>query len=162
MIKSIRGSDPDAAIYRMAKMLSGGEDPEYIARRLVILASEDIGLANPQALPIAMAAMHAAKELWIPEIRIPLAEVVIYLALSPKSNSAYNAINLALSEVEHAPIQKVPAHLTKLWASNYKYPHDYPNHWIAQDYLSKNIKFYTPADNKFESAAQEWLKKIKK
>ena len=137
MIKSIRGSDPDAAIYRMAKMLSGGEDPEYIARRLVILAAEDIGLANPQALPIAMAAMHAAKELWMPEIRIPLAEVAIYLALSPKSNSAYNAINLALSEVEHAPIQKVPAHLTKLWASNYKYPHDYPNHWIAQDYLSK-------------------------
>lgn len=162
MIKSIRGSDPDAAIYRMAKMLSGGEDPEYIARRLVILAAEDIGLANPQALPIAMAAMHAAKELWMPEIRIPLAEVAIYLALSPKSNSAYNAINLALSEVEHAPIQKVPSHLTKLWASNYKYPHDYPNHWIAQDYLSKNIKFYTPADNKFESAAQEWLKKIKK
>ena len=162
MIKSIRGSDPDAAIYRMAKMLSGGEDPEYIARRLVILAAEDIGLANPQALPIAMAAMHAAKELWMPEIRIPLAEVAIYLALSPKSNSAYNAINLALSEVEHAPIQKVPTHLTKLWASNYKYPHDYPNHWIAQDYLSKNIKLYTPADNKFESAAQEWLKKIKK
>ena len=162
MIKSIRGSDPDAAIYRMAKMLSGGEDPEYIARRLVILAAEDIGLANPQALPIAMAAMHAAKELWMPEIRIPLAEVAIYLALSPKSNSAYNAINLALSEVEHAPIQKVPAHLTKLWASNYKYPHDYPNHWIAQDYLSKKVKFYTPADNKFESAAQEWLKKIKK
>ena len=162
MIKSIRGSDPDAAIYRMAKMLSGGEDPEYIARRLVILAAEDIGLANPQALPIAMAAMHAAKELWMPEIRIPLAEVAIYLALSPKSNSAYNAINLALSEVEHAPIQKVPAHLTKLWASNYKYPHDYPNHWIAQDYLSKKVKFYIPADNKFESAAQEWLKKIKK
>ena len=162
MIKSIRGSDPDAAIYRMAKMLSGGEDPEYIARRLVILAAEDIGLANPQALPIAMAAMHAAKELWMPEIRIPLAEVAIYLALSPKSNSAYNAINLALSEVEHAPIQKVPAHLTKLWASNYKYPHDYPNHWIAQDYLSEKVKFYTPADNKFESAAQEWLKKIKK
>ena len=162
MIKSIRGSDPDAAIYRMAKMLSGGEDPEYIARRLVILAAEDIWLANPQALPIAMAAMHAAKELWMPEIRIPLAEVAIYLALSPKSNSVYNAINLALSEVEHAPIQKVPAHLTKLWASNYKYPHDYPNHWIAQDYLSKKVKFYTPADNKFESAAQEWLKKIKK
>ena len=161
MIKSIRGSDPDAAIYRMAKMLSGGEDPEYIARRLVILAAEDIGLANPQALPIAMAAMHAAKELWMPEIRIPLAEVAIYLALSPKSNSAYNAINLALSEVEHAPIQKVPAHLTKLWASNYKYPHDYPNHWVDQDYLSKKFKFYTPADNKFESAAQEWLKKIK-
>lgn len=162
MIKSIRGSDPDAAIYRMAKMLSGGEDPEYIARRLLILAAEDIGLANPQALPIAMAAMHAAKELWMPEIRIPLAEVAIYLALSPKSNSAYNAINLALSEVEHAPIQKVPTHLTKLWASNYKYPHDYPNHWVDQDYLSKKVKFYTPTDNKFESAAQEWLKKIKK
>lgn len=162
MIKSIRGSDPDAAIYRMAKMLAWGEDPEYIARRLVILAAEDIGLANPQALPIATAAMHATKELGMPEIRIPLAEVAIYLALSPKSNSAYNAINQALQEVEHNPLQKVPAHLTKLGASNYKYPHNYPNHRVDQQYLSSQAKFYTPDDNKFENAAQERLKKIKK
>ena len=162
MIKSIRGSDPDAAIYRMAKMLTGGEDPEYIARRLVILAAEDIGLANPQALPIAIAAMQAAKELWMPEIRIPLAEVAIYLALSPKSNSAYNAINLALQEVEHNTIQKIPAHLTKLGASQYKYPHNFPNHRVDQKYLSDKAKFYNPDDNKFENAAQDWLKKIKK
>lgn len=162
MIKSIRGSDPDAAVYRMAKMLAWGEDPEYIARRLVILAAEDIGLANPQALPIATAAMHAAKELGMPEIRIPLAEVAIYLALSPKSNSAYNAINQALQEVEHNPLQKVPVHLTKLGASNYKYPHNYPNHRVDQKYLSSQAKFYTPDDNKFENAAQERLKKIKK
>lgn len=162
MIKSIRGSDPDAAIYRMAKMLAGGEDPEYIARRLVILAAEDIGLANPQALPIATAAMQAAKELGMPEIRIPLAEVAIYLALSPKSNSAYNAINLALQEVEHNTIQKIPAHLTKLGASQYKYPHNFPNHRVDQKYLSDKAKFYNPNDNKFENAAQDWLKKIKK
>ena len=96
MIKSIRGSDPDAAIYWLAKMLSGGEDPLYTARRLVILASEDIGLANPQALPIAVAGMQAAKDIGMPEVRIILAEVALYLALSPKSNSAYNAIDDAL------------------------------------------------------------------
>lgn len=162
MIKSIRGSDPDAAIYRLAKMLAWGEDPEYIARRLVILASEDVWLANPQALPLATATMVAAKELGMPEIRIPLAETVIYLAISPKSNSAYKAINSALDMIEHSPIQNVPVHLTKIWASKYKYPHEFTNHRVQQDYLMEKIKFYVPDTNKFENAAQEYLVKIKK
>lgn len=162
MIKSIRGSDPDAAIYWLAKMLAGWEDPEYIARRLTILAAEDIWLANPQALPIATAALHAAKELWMPEIRIPLAEVAIYLALSPKSDSAYNAINTALELVSKQDIQEVPFHLTKLWADHYKYPHNFKNHYTDQQYLQKPLELYIPCENKFETAAQEWLKSIKK
>ena len=162
MIKSIRGSDPDAAVYWLAKMLAGWEDPEYIARRLTILAAEDIWLANPQALPIATAALHAAKELWMPEIRIPLAEVAIYLALSPKSNSAYNAINTALDLVNKQDIQEVPFHLTKLWADQYKYPHNFKNHYTAQQYLQKPLELYIPCENKFETAAQERLKSIKK
>ena len=162
MIKSIRGSDPDAAVYWLAKMLAGWEDPEYIARRLTILAAEDIWLANPQALPIATAALHAAKELWMPEIRIPLAEVAIYLALSPKSNSAYNAINTALDLVSKQDIQEVPFHLTKLWADQYKYPHNFKNHYTEQQYLQKPLELYIPCENKFETAAQERLKSIKK
>ena len=162
MIKSIRGSDPDAAVYWLAKMLAGWEDPEYIARRLTILAAEDIWLANPQALPIATAALHAAKELWMPEIRIPLAEVAIYLALSPKSNSAYNAINGALDLVNKQDIQEVPFHLTKLWADHYKYPHNFKNHYTDQQYLQKPLELYIPCENKFETAAQERLKSIKK
>ena len=162
MIKSIRGSDPDAAVYWLAKMLAGWEDPEYIARRLTILAAEDIWLANPQALPIATAALHAAKELWMPEIRIPLAEVAIYLALSPKSNSAYNAINTALDLVSKQDIQEVPFHLTKLWAHHYKYPHNFKNHYTDQQYLQKPLELYIPCENKFETAAQEWLRSIKK
>ena len=162
MIKSIRGSDPDAAVYWLAKMLAGWEDPEYIARRLTILAAEDIWLANPQALPIATAALHAAKELWMPEIRIPLAEVAIYLALSPKSNSAYNAINTALDPINKQDIQEVPFHLTKLWADHYKYPHNFKNHYTDQEYLQKPLELYIPCENKFETAAQEWLKSIKK
>lgn len=162
MIKSIRGSDPDAAIYWLAKMLAWWEDPEYIARRLTILAAEDIWLANPQALPIATAALHAAKELWMPEIRIPLAEVAIYLALSPKSNSAYNAINTALDLVNKQDIQEVPFHLTKLWAHQYKYPHNFKNHYTDQQYLQKPLELYIPCENKFETAAQERLKSIKK
>ena len=162
MIKSIRGSDPDAAVYWLAKMLAWWEDPEYIARRLTILAAEDIWLANPQALPIATAALHAAKELWMPEIRIPLAEVAIYLALSPKSNSAYNAINTALDLVNKQDIQEVPFHLTKLWADQYKYPHNFKNHYTDQQYLQKPLELYIPCENKFETAAQERLKSIKK
>lgn len=162
MIKSIRGSDPDAAVYWLAKMLAGWEDPEYIARRLTILAAEDIWLANPQALPIATAALQAAKELWMPEIRIPLAEVAIYLALSPKSNSAYNAINTALDLVSKQDVQEVPFHLTKLWANEYKYPHNFKNHYTDQEYLQKPLELYIPCENKFETAAQERLKSIKK
>lgn len=162
MIKSIRGSDPDAAIYWMAKMLAGGEDILYIARRLVILASEDIGLANPQALPVAVAGLNAIKEIGMPEAKIILSEVAIYLAISPKSNSAYNAINLALNHIENEKIQEVPIHLTKVGAKDYKYPHDYENHYVEQIYMNEKIKFYKFGENKFEKAAEEWLKKIKK
>ena len=160
MIKSIRGSDPDAAVYWIAKMLSGGEDPMYLARRLVILSSEDIGLANPQALAIATAGMQATKEIGMPEARIILSEVAIYLALSPKSNSAYLAIDNAISHIENDKIQEVPKHLTKLGAKDYKYPHSYPEHFVKQDYMTKKIKFYEHGDNKFENAANERLEKL--
>ena len=160
MIKSIRGSDPDAAVYWVAKMLSGGEDPLYLARRLVILASEDIGLANANALPVAVAGMQAAKDIGMPEVRIILAEVAVYLALSPKSNSAYMAIDKAISEIENNSIQEVPKYLTKLGAKDYKYPHAYKGNFVKQDYMKIKIKFYEYGENKFEIAANERLKKL--
>ena len=160
MIKSIRGSDPDAAVYWVAKMLSGGEDPLYLARRLVILASEDIGLANANALPVAVAGMQAAKDIGMHEVRIILAEVAVYLALSPKSNSAYMAIDKAISEIENNSIQEVPKHLTKLGAKDYKYPHAYKGNFVKQDYMKIKIKFYEYGENKFEIAANERLKKL--
>ncbi len=160
MIKSIRGSDPDAAIYWGAKMLSGGEDPMYLARRLVILASEDIGLANPQALPLAVAGLNGVKEIGMPEARIILSEVIIYLALSPKSNSAYNAINSAMNHIETEKIQDIPKYLTKVGAKEYKYPHNYEDNFVRQEYMNKKIKFYEPGNNKFENAADERQKKL--
>ncbi len=160
MIKSIRGSDPDSAIYWIAKMLSGGEDPLYIARRLVILASEDIGLGNANALPVAIAGMQAAKDIGMPEVRIILAEVAVYLALSPKSNSAYNAIDAAMLEIQNNEIQEVPKYLTKLGAKDYKYPHSYEGNFVKQNYMLKKIKFYKHGENKFEIAANERQKKL--
>lgn len=160
MIKSIRGSDPDAAVYWLGKMLVGGEDPMYTARRLTILAAEDIGLANPQALPIATAAMTAVKEIGMPEARIILGEVAIYLALSPKSNSAYNAINSAMSYVENEKIQDIPIHLRKVGSKQYKYPHDYENNFVKQKYMNEKIRFYKYNKNKFEIAANERLEKL--
>ena len=143
-IKSIRGSDPDAAIYWLARMISAGEDPKFIARRLVISASEDIGLANPNALLLANAAFDAVQKIGWPEGRIPLAEATIYLATSPKSNSAYLAINKALEIVNETGNQPVPLHLrnapTKLmkevgYGDGYKYSHDYPNNFVEQQYM---------------------------
>lgn len=143
-IKSIRGSDPDAALYWMARMIEGGEDPQFIARRLVISASEDIGLANPNALLLANAAFDAVMKIGWPEGRIPLAQACVYLATSPKSNSAYNGINSAIELVKRTGNQPVPLHLrnapTKLMAElgyhdGYKYPHDFPNHYTEQQYL---------------------------
>ena len=157
-IKSIRGSDPDAAIYWLARMIEGGEDPAFIARRLVISASEDIGLANPNALLLANAAFDAVQKIGWPEGRIPLAEATVYLATSPKSNSAYNAINKAIQYVRQTGNQPVPLHLrnapTQLmselgYSDGYKYPHDYPGHYIAQQYLpdaSMDETFFIPAD----------------
>ena len=148
-IKSIRGSDPDAAIYWLARMVAGGEDPEFIARRLVISASEDIGLANPNALLLANAAFDAVSKIGWPEGRIPLAEATVYLATSAKSNSAYNGIAEALSLVRKTGNLPVPLHLrnapTKLMADlgyhdGYKYAHDYPGNFVVQQYLPDGVK----------------------
>lgn len=161
MIKSIRGSDPDASVYWIASMLNSGEDPVYIARRLVISASEDIGLANPQALNIANSCYNLSKEIGMPEIRIILSECAIYLALSPKSNSAYNAINNALEEIAKNGHQQVPIHLRNENAKLYKYPHDYNNHYVNQKYMDKQIKFYNPCDNKIENNFKRFMDEIK-
>ena len=143
-IKSIRGSDPDAAIYWLARMISAGEDPKFIARRLVISASEDIGLANPNALLLANAAFDAVQKIGWPEGRIPLAEATIYLATSPKSNSAYLAINKALEIINETGNQPVPLHLRNApttlmkevgYGDGYKYSHDYPNNFVEQQYM---------------------------
>ncbi|MBO5057989.1 MAG: replication-associated recombination protein A [Prevotella sp.] len=148
-IKSIRGSDPDAALYWMARMIEGGEDPQFIARRLVISAAEDIGLANPNALLLANAAFDAVMKIGWPEGRIPLAEAVVYLATSPKSNSAYMGINSALELVRRSGNQPVPLHLrnapTELMADlhygdGYKYPHDFPGNFTPQQYMPKALR----------------------
>jgi putative ATPase len=148
-IKSIRGSDPDAALYWMARMIEGGEDPQFIARRIVISAAEDIGLANPNALLLANAAFDAVMKIGWPEGRIPLAEAVVYLATSPKSNSAYMGINTAIEEVKQSGNQPVPLPIrnapTKLmeqlgYHDGYKYPHDYPGNFTPQQYLPDALK----------------------
>lgn len=148
-IKSVRGSDPDAAIYWLARMIAGGEDPEFIARRLVILSAEDIGLANPNALLLANACFDTIKKIGMPEGRIPLAECTVYLANSPKSNSAYMAINRALQLVEQTGNQPVPLHIrnapTSLmkelgYGENYKYAHDYPGNFVRQQFLPDSLK----------------------
>lgn len=125
LIKSMRGSDPDAAIYWLARLLEGGEDPRYIARRIMIQASEDIGLANPEALLIANAAMQASERIGMPEIRIILAQAVVYLSISTKSNSVYKAINSAMEDIKKGKIQEVPKNICHDNV-NYLYPHDYP------------------------------------
>lgn len=148
-IKSIRGSDPDAALYWMARMIEGGEDPQFIARRLVISAAEDIGLANPNALLLANAAFDAVMKIGWPEGRIPLAEAVVYLATSPKSNSAYLGIGDALAKVQQTGNLPVPLHLrnapTKLmkqlgYSDGYKYSHDYPGHFVQQQFMPDDLK----------------------
>ncbi len=153
-IKSIRGSDPDAAIYWLARMIEGGEDPRFIARRIMISASEDIGLADPRALPIAHAAFKAAEVIGLPECRINLAHAVIYLALAPKSNSAESAIDAALAEVRNGPARQVPNHLRDRHRPGsdeygaYLYPHNYPGHWVEQQYLPDGLErgcFYQPS-----------------
>lgn len=162
-IKSIRGSDPDAAVYWLARMIAGGEDPEFIARRLVIVAAEDIGLANPNALLLANATYDAIMKIGMPEGRIPLAECTIYLATSAKSNSAYKAIAAALSEVERSGNLPVPLHLrnapTSLmkklgYGAGYKYAHDYPGNFVRQQFLPdaiKGVKLWTACENQAEA-----------
>lgn len=171
-IKSIRGSNPDAAIYYMARMIEGGEAPEFIARRLMISASEDIGLANPNAMLLATAAFDAIHKLGWPEARIPLAEAAIYLATSPKSNSAYMAINNALGYVQQTGNLPVPLHLrnapTKLmeqlgYAKNYKYAHDYEGHFVRQQFLpdeAEGQRFWIPQDNPQEAKLRERMERL--
>ncbi len=161
-IKSVRGSDPDAAIYWLARMINGGEDPEFIARRLVILASEDIGLANPNAMLLANTTFEIVKKIGMPEGRIPLAECTIYLATSAKSNSAYNAINSALELVRRTGDLPVPLHIrnapTSLmkeigYGADYKYAHDYPGHFVVQQFLPDDLvgtRLWEAADNAAE------------
>ena len=168
-IKSIRGSDPDAALYWLARMIEGGETPEFIARRLVISAAEDIGLANPNALLLANAAFDAVMKIGWPEGRIPLAEATVYLATSPKSNSAYMGINSALERVRETGNLPVPLHLrnapTQLmkqlgYSDGYKYSHNYPGHFVKQQFLpdeGKNFSFYVPADNAAEQKTKAWM-----
>jgi len=158
-IKSIRGSDPDAALYWLARMIEGGEDPNFIARRLVISASEDIGLANPNALLLANAAFDACQKIGWPEGRIPLAEATVYLATSAKSNSAYMGINGAIAKVQETGNLPVPLHLRNAptrtmkdlgYAKGYKYPHDYPGHWVEQQYMPdalKDVHFFEAQEN---------------
>ena len=169
-IKSIRGSDPDAALYWLARMIEGGEDPAFIARRLIISASEDVGLANPNALLLANAAFDAVTKIGWPEGRIPLAEATVYLATSPKSNSAYMGINNALATVRETGNLPVPLHLrnapTKLMADlgysdGYKYSHDFPGHFVKQQFLpdgGKDFSFWIPQENPVEAKSKAWMK----
>ena len=170
-IKSIRGSDPDAALYWLARMIEGGEDPQFIARRLVISASEDVGLAKPNALLLANAAFDAVMKIGWPEGRIPLAEATVYLASSPKSNSAYLAVDKALALVRQTGNQPVPLHLrnapTKLMADlgyhdGYKYSHDYPGHFVVQQYLPDTLKdnrIWTPQHSPSEEKLYQQMVK---
>ena len=159
MIKSIRGSDIDAGLYYLARLISGGEPPEFLARRLSILAAEDIGNANPNALNLAASTLSIVKNIGYPEARIPLAQLVIYLASSPKSNSAYEAINSAQNAIKEGQLLNVPNHI-KTHSNEYLYPHDY-NGWVEQKYLQKSMKFYQSKGVGFEKTLDEWLKKIK-
>ncbi|MDE6668605.1 MAG: replication-associated recombination protein A, partial [Muribaculaceae bacterium] len=172
-IKSIRGSDPDAAVYWLARMVAGGEDPMFIARRLVILAAEDIGLANPNALLLANTTFDALSKIGWPEGRIILSECAIYLATSPKSNSAYLAINSALEEVKTSGNLTVPLHLrnapTQLmkemgYGKDYKYAHNFNNHYTTQQYLPDKImghNFWHPADNPAENRMYTYIHSLK-
>ncbi len=159
MIKSIRGSDIDATLYYLARLIDGGENIDFITRRLVISASEDIGNANPNALNLAVSTQISAKQIGYPEARIILAQCAVYLASSPKSNSSYLAINQALQEIENGNIMAIPNHI-KDNALGYKYPHDFGG-WCSQKYLEKEIQYYKTKQIGFEKTLDEWVNKIK-
>ena len=170
-IKSIRGSDPDAAIYWLAKMLEAGEDPRFIARRLIIAAAEDIGLADPTGLRVATAAANAVEYVGMPEAQIPLAMATIHLAVAPKSNSAYKAIAAARKDVCAEGGATVPGHLSggarpgeDEQDTKYLYPHDYPHHWVEQNYLPGDLTdrhYYQPKDNPREQRIKEFLRTLR-
>ena len=167
-IKSMRGSDPDAAVYWLARMLAGGEDPKFIARRMFILASEDVGNADPQALLIAEAAFRATEVIGLPECRINLAQAAVYLALAPKSNASYAAINAAQEDVRTSPSRAVPSYLRDRHRpgsdeyGTYLYPHDYPGAWVDQRYLPQGLErgcFYHPSERGWEQYRTEYTKR---
>ncbi len=169
-IKSMRGSDPDAAIYWMAKMLYSGEDPRFIARRVCILAAEDVGNADPLALVLANAALQIAEFVGMPEARIPLAQAVIYVSCAPKSNASYLAIDKAMQDIENKKVQEVPDHLKDTTADadtlghgkGYKYAHDYAGHYVKQKYTRKKVCYYIPTNIGYEAKIKERLDKLYK
>jgi len=167
-IKSMRGSDPDAAVYWMAKMLYAGEDPLFIARRIIIAAAEDVGNADPGALAVAVAALHALEHVGMPEGRIPLAQAVIYVAQAPKSNASYKAVGKALKDIEEGVVLPVPGHLKDASykgagrlgrGKGYKYPHDYPGHYVEQPYLPEDRTYYSPTEEGYEKDIKSRLEK---
>ncbi|MBI5664465.1 MAG: replication-associated recombination protein A [Nitrospirae bacterium] len=166
-IKSMRGGDPDAVLYWLAKMIEGGEDPLYISRRIIICASEDVGNADPGALQVAVAAMHAVESIGMPEGRIPLAQAAIYIAMAPKSNASFSGIERALSNIREERVSPVPAHLksagykgaARLGAGiGYKYPHDYKGHAVDQKYVPKNKIFFFPSEEGHEKIFRQRLR----
>lgn len=171
-IKSMRGSDPDATLYWLAKMINAGEDPKFIARRIIICASEDVGNADPQALMVAVAAFNAVDVIGMPEGRIVLAQAAVYVACAPKSNASYVGINKALEDIRNKPIGKVPGHLKDAsykgaasfgHGKGYKYPHDYKNAYVKQQYLPDeylDAKYYRPTNNGYEKIIKERLSKL--
>ena len=173
-IKSMRGSDPDAAVYYLARMLYSGEDVAFVARRIMICAAEDVGNADPQALVVAVSAAQAAERLGMPEARIPLAQAAIYVASAPKSNAAYNAINSALSWVEHHKTEPIPSYLQDAsykgakkfgHGIGYQYAHNFENHWVKQQYLPDGVAdqvFYHGGGLGYEAIMKQWLKDLKK
>lgn len=172
-IKSMRGSDPDAAVFYLARALYAGEDVEFLARRIIICAAEDVGMANPMALQVAVAAAEAVKMIGMPEGRIILSEAAVMVATSPKSNSAYAAINKALSDVESRPTGEVPMHIRNAPAAGmeklgysigYKYAHDYPGNYVKQEYLPEEMRgtiYYNATGNGYELKIRDWLERIR-
>ena len=168
-IKSMRGSDPDAALYWMAKMIYAGEDPRFIARRIVICAAEDVGNADPQALVVANAALQVSEFVGMPEARIPLAQAAVYVACAPKSNAAYMGIESALKDVEEGKTLEVPNHLKDAsldreafgHGKDYKYAHDYKDHYVKQEYKPSNKVYYIPTEMGCEKKIKEWLENLR-
>jgi putative ATPase len=170
-IKSLRGTDPDGALYWMAKMISAGEDPLFIARRIVIAASEDVGNADPRALVVATAAYQAVERIGMPEGSIPLAQAAVYVAAAPKSNASYLGIMAALKDIEQGPVMPVPDHLKDAHyrgaarlgrGKGYQYPHDFPGHYVKQDYLPQKRVYYRPTEQGEEKRIRERLAGLKK
>lgn len=168
-IKSMRGSDPDAALYWLAKMIYAGEDPRFIARRIVICASEDVGNADPQAMIIANAALQVSEFIGMPEARIPLAQATVYVACAPKSNASYMAIEAALKDVEEGKVLDIPDHLKDAsldgdafgHGKGYKYAHDFKDHYVKQQYKPSETKYYFPTDMGHEKKIKDWLEKLR-